>query len=192
MALKFLPCCWVSSFLRSRGAVGWSVARKYGTTDTGFWRNEFYTPQLCLWACVCACVTTLWAHKLFLFQCYSDYHPLKAFSVVSQFHMRSTHSAHQSVEVVAMWTIVTSSSLHYVFTPYSYGVRFLQPPRLPVTGRLQKKETLSDLYYSVIRLNMRTWTCKLYTKVWSCPFISQLFSRNWWLLANLFWINIYM
>lgn len=89
---------------------------------------------------------------------------------------RSPSSAHNSVAVVTIGTTLTSSALYCVSKPYSsYGVRFHQPLRLPFAGWLQKKETLSEMSYPVIRLNMNT-----YTKLQSHPDIFQFSSRNWW------------
>lgn len=44
---------WVSSFLRSHEAVGYSIVRTYGTTKICFTNTQLDTPQLCLWAFVC-------------------------------------------------------------------------------------------------------------------------------------------
>lgn len=87
-----------------------------------------FIPHSSLFVGLCVCTTT------FCFSAAWNVAFAKAFSMVSQFRVRSTHSAHNSVEVVTMRTSLTNSSLYCVFIPYSsYTMRCHQPLRLSIT-----------------------------------------------------------
>lgn len=124
--------------------------------------------------CGSVCAWPLGEHTALCFNAEWNEAFSNAFSMVSQVHIRSTNGAHQLT-----WSGDSVNNCHqfkfvlcFSIPCSSYAMRFHHLLRLTVIVWLQKKDTLSEMYYPVNRWNNK---CKCTPNFGvALPFLSSL------------------